>query len=61
MNTVHMNKFTLDSFPVVDVLKTVCQRGLCLLRGEKHGDDRGPQWQQLELPFSRTPVRKWNR
>ncbi|MBK1832103.1 hypothetical protein JIN77_15305 [Verrucomicrobiaceae bacterium R5-34] len=56
-----MNKFTLDSFPVVDVLKTVCQRGLCLLRGEKHGDDRGPQWQQLELPFSRTPVRKWNR
>jgi len=61
VNTVRMNKIILTALPVVDSLKTFLDRGRCLLRGEKYNADRGPQWQQLELPFSRTPVKKWNR
>ena len=61
MNTVHMNKLSLTSFAVIDSLKTVLDRGICLIRGEKYDTAPRPQWQQLELPFSRTPVKKWNR
>lgn len=61
MNTVHMNKLTFATSSVIDSLKTAINRGRSLLRGEKCGLNVGPQWQQLELPFSRTPVKKWNR
>ena len=60
-NTVHMNKFNLTSSVVIDSLKSVLDRGICIIRGEKYDASPGPQWQQLELPFSRTPVKKWNR
>ena len=56
-----MNKLTCAASTLVDSFKTVLSRGSSLLRGEKYDLNTGPQWQQLELPFSRTPVKKWNR
>ena len=61
MNTVHMNKLTCAASSLVDSFKIVLSRGSSLLCGEKYDLNVGPQWQQLELPFSRTPVKKWNR
>ena len=65
MNTVHMNKFTLTIRPRLQAaflaMKTFLNRAYCALRGRTYRPDPGPQWQQLELPFTRTPVRRWNR
>ncbi|MFK7910998.1 MAG: hypothetical protein AB8F34_10425 [Akkermansiaceae bacterium] len=56
-----MNKFTLAARSSLFSLKTLTCRAIYRLRGEKYNPNPGPQWQQLELPFSRTPVRRWNR
>lgn len=67
-----MNKITLTTQAVLHALNATAatatskfrngvKRVFCLLRGEKYDAVRGPQWQQLELPFSRTPVTRWNR
>ncbi len=56
-----MNKFNLNPSSVIVSLKAVLDRGICLIRGEKYDVNPRSQWQQLELPFSRTPVKKWNR
>jgi len=56
-----MNKLNVVSSVVIDSLRTVLDRGVCLIRGERYECNPGPQWQQLELPFSRTPLKKWNR
>jgi len=64
-----MNKITLTTQAVFHALKataaTKCRNGAkratCFLKGEKYTTNRGPQWQQLELPFSRTPLTRWNR
>ena len=65
VNTVHMNKFTLTARSVVQSavqsLMIYARRVHCLVKGEAYKPDPGPQWQQLELPFTRTPVRRWNR
>lgn len=61
MNTVHMSKITLIASRAVHTLKNLSDRAHCMLRGEKYETCPGPQWQQLELPFTRTPVRRWNR
>ena len=60
-----MNKSTLALHAAFDLLKNtlhqLVMRGSCYLRRESFPRQRGPQWQQLELPFSRTPVKRWNR
>ena len=56
-----MNKLTLASHMIHECLGKLMRRARCLLRGETYHADPGPQWQQLELPFSRTPVKRWNR
>ena len=61
VNTVHMNKFTLATHSIIQSVKTLACRSYYTLRGQTYRPDRGPQWQQLELPFTRTPVRRWNR
>ena len=65
MNTVHMSKSTLYDRPAIQTLKSslkrLSSRVLSFMRVEKYDANPGPQWQQLELPFSRTPVKRWNR
>jgi len=56
-----MNKIILTSSSILNTVKTALERGVYALRGEKYQNDLAPQWQQLELPFSRTPLKKWNR
>ena|GEM_PF-5113458 len=60
-----MNKIILTSHAAFDLLKNILQslagRGLYLLQRSPQRPDHRPQWQQLELPFSRTPVKRWNR
>lgn len=64
-----MNKSTLTAdllhrvlrSPAARKCRNAARRASCFLRGQKYIDHRGPQWQQLELPFSRTPVSRWNR
>ncbi|MBT8043786.1 MAG: hypothetical protein KJO79_02445 [Verrucomicrobiae bacterium] len=60
-----MNKFTLTLQAVLDALKTTIgqlfRRLFCLLQRKAYDPNPGPQWQQLELPFTRTPVKRWNR
>lgn len=63
-----MNKLSLAAYAVLDLAKTTAcdlfRRTVCLIRREPfrpYVHARGPQWQQLELPFSRTPVTRWNR
>ena len=56
-----MNKFNLTPSAVIVSLKTALDRGICMIRGEKNDMNPRSQWQQLELPFSRTPVKKWSR
>ena len=33
----------------------------CLIQRKPYRPARGPRWQQLELPLSRTPVQRWDR
>lgn len=61
MNTVHMNKLALAARSFVVLSQTLLRRASCVIRGEHFDPNPGPQWQQLELPFSRTPVKRWNR
>ena len=61
VNTVHMNKLNLVTRAVMHHVKVLIARGVCWCRGESYDPHPGPRWQQLELPFSRTPVRRWNR
>ncbi len=60
-----MNKIILTSQAVFDAVKSTLSgaaaRVSCLVHGKSYHRDHGPQWQQLELPFSRTPVKRWNR
>ncbi|MBT8036660.1 MAG: hypothetical protein KJO21_03855 [Verrucomicrobiae bacterium] len=70
-----MNRKTLDSAldalslatqTVWDVVKSTLMdaatRIASLVNRKPYPQDRrGPQWQQLELPLSRTPVKRWNR
>jgi len=64
-----MNKIILTSHAVLDCLSHLLKNTLSFLaghspgflRGKFHEPDRGPRWQQLELPLSRTPVKRWNR
>lgn len=61
VNTVHMNKSTLKESPLLCSMISFYRRSLCFLRGRKWDPHPSPQWQQLELPFTRTPVKRWNR
>ncbi|MGB0991655.1 MAG: hypothetical protein ACPG32_04210 [Akkermansiaceae bacterium] len=56
-----MNKLTLAARSFVVLSQTLLRRASCVIRGEHFDPNPGPQWQQLELPFSRTPVKRWNR
>jgi len=56
-----MNKITLALHLVISASKNLIRRASCLLTGQLYDPNPGPQWQQLELPFSRTPVKRWNR
>ncbi len=61
MNTIHMSKNTLTDCQFLVRLKHLVRRAACAVRGERYNPAPGPQWQQLELPFSRTPLKRWNR
>ncbi|MCP5536808.1 MAG: hypothetical protein H7A51_11340 [Akkermansiaceae bacterium] len=56
-----MNKSTLKESPLLCSMISFYRRSLCFLRGRKWDPHPSPQWQQLELPFTRTPVKRWNR
>lgn len=67
-----MNKIILTSHAALDGLSHLLQNtlnflashGLGFLGGKLdriHRRDHGPRWQQLELPLSRTPVKRWDR
>ncbi|BDS06817.1 hypothetical protein NT6N_18570 [Oceaniferula spumae] len=60
-----MNKITLNTQAFLHAAKSssseLIKRVSCFLRRENFQQHDGPQWQQLELPFTRTPLKKWNR
>lgn len=62
---VLMNKYTLNSQASVGLLKQIMQRfarrSWNVFRRGPHGSAHDSRWQQLELPFSRTPVKRWYR
>ena len=62
---VHMNKLTLILQAAVYHFKghvgSLSQRVWSGHVGRPNVQSCRPQWQQLELPLSRTPVKRWNR
>lgn len=60
-----MNKFTLILQAAVyhfkDHVGSLSQRVMNGHNGRPNAQSFRPQWQQLELPLSRTPVKRWNR
>jgi len=44
-----------------DHVGSLSQRVLNGHNGRPNAQSFRPQWQQLELPLSRTPVKRWNR
>lgn len=64
-----MNKLALSSNILAGIVFKWTQRALARLNvlakvtGKRLliKSRQRPQWQQLELPFSRTPVQRWNR
>jgi hypothetical protein len=64
-----MNKFTPKLYAVSrfliqlanDLAKFCADYCPGLSKRKAHGPGHGPRWQQLELPLSRTPVKRWHR